>query len=113
MTDNAVEFGWFVPTYGDGAKLTDRTTMVPPSNELFVRVAQAAESAGFEYLLVPVAAPCWDAWISTAMLVLKVVVNRPTPMPACAMLPPPQPRTTTGLAKPCGLESPPFATALA
>ena len=69
MTDNAVEFGWFVPTYGDGATLTDQTTMVPPSNELFVKVAQAAEAAGFEYLLVPVAAPCWDAWISTAMLV--------------------------------------------
>jgi len=69
MTNNAVEFGWFVPTYGDGATLTDRETMVPPSNELFVNVARAAETAGFEYLLVPVAAPCWDAWISTAMLV--------------------------------------------
>jgi len=69
MTNSEIEFGWFVPTYGDGATLTDRTTMVPPSNELFVRVARAAESVGFEYLLVPVAAPCWDAWISTAMLV--------------------------------------------
>lgn len=64
-----IEFGWFVPTYGDGATLTDPSTMVPPSNELFVRVAAAAERAGFEYLLVPVAAACWEAWISTAMLV--------------------------------------------
>jgi len=69
MTPGDVEFGWFVPTYGDGATLTDRTSMVPPSNELFVKIARAAEDAGFEYLLVPVAAPCWDAWISTAMLV--------------------------------------------
>lgn len=64
-----VEFGWFVPTYGDGVTLTDQSTMVPPSNELFARVAQTAEDAGFEYLLVPVAAACWEAWISTAMLV--------------------------------------------
>lgn len=69
MTIGDVEFGWFVPTYGDGASLTDRSTMVPPSNELFVRVARAAELAGFEYLLVPVAFACWEAWISTAMLV--------------------------------------------
>ena len=64
-----VEFGWFIPTYGDGATLTDRDTMVPPSNELFVRVAAAAERAGFEYLLVPVAAACWEAWITTAMMI--------------------------------------------
>ncbi len=69
MATGDVEFGWFVPTYGDGASLTDRSTMVPPSNELFVRVARAAEDAGFEYLLVPVAFACWEAWISTAMLV--------------------------------------------
>ena len=49
--------------------LTDAASMVPPSNELFVKVARAAEDAGFEYLLVPVAAACWEAWISTAMLV--------------------------------------------
>lgn len=67
--NDRVEFGWFVPTYGDGATLTDRDTMVPPSNELFARVARAAEDAGFEYLLVPVATECWEAWISTAMLV--------------------------------------------
>lgn len=69
MAADHLEFGWFVPTYGDGLSLTDRSTMVPPSNELFVRVADAAERAGFEYLLVPVAAACWEAWISTAMLV--------------------------------------------
>ncbi|MGI9595020.1 MAG: LLM class flavin-dependent oxidoreductase [Acidimicrobiales bacterium] len=69
MSTDQVEFGWFVPTYGDGPTLTDRSAMVPPSNELFVRVARAAEDAGFEYLLVPVAVACWEAWISTAMLV--------------------------------------------
>ncbi len=69
VSSDPIEFGWFVPTYGDGVTLTDAASMVPPSNELFVTVAQAAEKAGFEYLLVPVAASCWEAWISTAMLV--------------------------------------------
>lgn len=69
MSGERIEFGWFVPTYGDGVTLTDQASMVPPSNELFARVAGAAESAGFEYLLVPVATQCWEAWISTAMLI--------------------------------------------
>lgn len=69
MAENEIEFGWFIPTYGDGPTLTDRASMVPPSNELFVRVSNAAEQAGFEYLLVPVAAACWEAWITTAMMI--------------------------------------------
>ncbi len=70
MTSRDVEFGWFIPTYGDGASVTGRIEeMVPPSNDLFVRVAAAAENAGFEYVLVPVATACWEAWISTAMII--------------------------------------------
>lgn len=69
MAAQKIEFGWFIPTYGDGPTLTDRESMVPPSNELFARVSNAAERAGFEYLLVPVAAPCWEAWITTAMMI--------------------------------------------
>jgi alkanesulfonate monooxygenase len=34
-------------------------------------VILAAEAAGFEYFLVPVAATCWEAWISSAMAVAK------------------------------------------
>lgn len=69
MAGEQVEFGWFIPTYGDGASLTDPSSMEPPSNELFVRVTRAAEDAGFVYVLVPVAFACWDAWITTAMMV--------------------------------------------
>ena len=69
VATNDIEFGWFIPTYGDGPTLTDRSSMVPPSNELFARVSNAAERAGFEYLLVPVAAACWEAWITTAMMI--------------------------------------------
>ncbi|MDG2111193.1 MAG: LLM class flavin-dependent oxidoreductase [Actinomycetota bacterium] len=69
MAGQQVEFGWFIPTYGDGPTLTDPSSMEPPSNDLFVRVARTAEDAGFEYLLVPVAFACWEAWITTAMMV--------------------------------------------
>lgn len=65
-----LEFGWFLPTTGD----TDdwgTPGKVPASPEMFERVATAAEDAGFEYLLVPVGHRCWDAWITSAMMVGK------------------------------------------
>jgi len=63
-----LEFGWFIPTYGDSTTVGDPSTLVPPSADLFVKVARAAEDAGFDYALVPVATECWDAWITTAVL---------------------------------------------
>jgi alkanesulfonate monooxygenase len=39
--------------------------------EMFERVARAAEAAGFEYLLVPVASTCWDAWIASAFVAAR------------------------------------------
>lgn len=63
-----VTFGWFLPTYGDSTNLGDPSTVTPPSAELFRRIAHAAEAAGFEYLLVPVATECWEAWVTTALL---------------------------------------------
>jgi alkanesulfonate monooxygenase len=66
-----IEFGWFIPTYGDSRKVGDPGAMIPPSAELFGRVAHAAESAGFDYALVPVATECWEAWITTAMLAAR------------------------------------------
>ena len=38
---------------------------------LFDRVVEAAEAAGFEYMLVPVQTACWEAWISSAMMVAR------------------------------------------
>jgi alkanesulfonate monooxygenase len=49
----------------------DRDAFIPPSADLFDRVILAAEAAGFEYFLVPVAATCWEAWISSAMAIAK------------------------------------------
>jgi alkanesulfonate monooxygenase len=64
----AVRFGWYIPTHGDGL---GPGSFVPPSMDLFLRVALAAERAGFEYALVPVATGCYEAWVSTAMISAK------------------------------------------
>ncbi len=66
-----LEFGWFLPTSGDTTRYGDRSKSIPPSADLFDRVVLAAEAAGFAYFLVPVAATCWEAWISSAMAVAK------------------------------------------
>ncbi len=63
-----LEFGWFLPTRGDTLDYAE-PQQVPPSPEMFRRVAQTAENNGFEYILLPVSALCWDAWITSAMLI--------------------------------------------
>ncbi|MDZ7729721.1 MAG: LLM class flavin-dependent oxidoreductase [Dehalococcoidia bacterium] len=68
MTDAPLRFGWFIPTYGDSPRIGDNTDYRPPSLDMFVRVARAAEDAGFDYALVPVADVCWEAWISCSMI---------------------------------------------
>lgn len=66
-----LRFGWFIPTYGDFDRFVNPTCTSPPGLELFERVALAAERAGFEYALVPVASACWEAWIACAMVSAK------------------------------------------
>jgi alkanesulfonate monooxygenase len=66
-----LEFGWFLPTSGDTTAYADRDASVPASMTMFDRVATAAEKAGFEYLLVPVATTCWDAYIASAMVLAR------------------------------------------
>lgn len=63
-----LEFGWFLPTRGD----TDdygTPLKVPAGMEMFSRVAEAAEAAGFEYMLIPVGHQCWDAWMTSALMI--------------------------------------------
>ena len=66
-----LEFGWFLPTAGDTTAYADRNAGVAPSLEMFDRVVAAAEGAGFEYLLVPVASSCWDAYVTSAMMLAR------------------------------------------
>ena len=49
-----LEFGWYLPTHGDTTAYGVMEAQVPGSPELCDRVVQAAEAAGFEYLLIPV-----------------------------------------------------------
>lgn len=62
-----LEFGWFLPTRGDTLDYAI-PQQVPPSLEMFERVVRVAEDNGFEYILLPVAAACWDAWLTSALL---------------------------------------------
>ena len=64
----SLEFGWFLPTSGDTTGYGDPGQLVAPSLDLFSRVMTAAEAAGFAYMLVPVATTCWDAYITSAMM---------------------------------------------
>ncbi|MBS7791760.1 LLM class flavin-dependent oxidoreductase [Roseococcus sp. SDR] len=63
-----LEFGWYLPSSGDTTSYAAGPHVVPAGTEMFDRVVQAAEAAGFEYLLVPVAIPCWEAWVTTAFM---------------------------------------------
>src|SRR3954463_8060094 len=66
-----LEFGWFLPAAGDTTAYGLARAQGAPALDLFDNVAAAAEAAGFEYMLVPVQTACWEAWISSAMMVAR------------------------------------------
>jgi alkanesulfonate monooxygenase len=53
MPARPLEFGWYLPTRGDTTAYGVPEAQVPGSPELCDRVVRAAETAGFEYLLIP------------------------------------------------------------
>ncbi len=57
---------WFLPSFGDESRLGDASTAVEPTLEHLTAVARAAESSGFEGVLVPTGAGCHDAWMVAA-----------------------------------------------
>src|SRR5262245_15092849 len=64
-----LEFGWCLPTAGDTTAYGLASAQVAQSLPLFDRIVAAAETAGFEYMLVPVQTACWEAWITSALMV--------------------------------------------
>ena len=66
-----LEFGWYLPTHGDTTAYGLAEAQIAGSQELCERVVAAAEKAGFEYLLIPVGATCWEAWISGAFMAAR------------------------------------------
>ena len=57
------EFSWFLPTAGDLESFGRPETQRPATMEYLVRVARAAEDAGFVAALIPVGDGCEDAWV--------------------------------------------------
>ena len=66
-----LEFGWYLPTHGDTTAYGLAEAQIAGSPELCERVVDAAEEAGFEYLLIPVGSTCWEAWISGAFMAAR------------------------------------------
>ncbi|MCA8929652.1 MAG: LLM class flavin-dependent oxidoreductase [Alphaproteobacteria bacterium] len=61
-----LEFGWFLPTSGDTQAYGVEEETVPTSPEHLLKVVAAVEAARFDYMLIPVARYCWEAYISGA-----------------------------------------------
>ncbi|ANF96906.1 LLM class flavin-dependent oxidoreductase [Paenibacillus bovis] len=57
-----VEFGWFMPTMGDGTSL-GRESERKPTLDYLTKVAQTAEQSGFEFVLIPTGGACIDSWV--------------------------------------------------
>ncbi|WP_312115641.1 LLM class flavin-dependent oxidoreductase [Brevibacillus reuszeri] len=75
-SDQAVEFGWFIPTTGDGKHIG-----VEPEREstaaYMIEVAQAAEDAGFTFALIPTGGSCIDSWIVGSTIAAQTSVLKP------------------------------------
>lgn len=72
-----IEYGWYLPTHGDATRLNDPAAAIPPTPELMHRVVRAAEDAGFSYLLIPVGATCWEAYMAGAFVTERSSNIRP------------------------------------
>jgi len=68
MERRPLEFGWFLPTAGDTTAYGVPEANVDVTPEYLQRVAQAAQDAGFRYMLIPVDRHCWEAYITGAFI---------------------------------------------
>jgi alkanesulfonate monooxygenase len=60
---------WFVPTHGDSRYLGTRKGARAASFDYFRQVAIAADSLGYEGVLLPTGRSCEDSWIVAASLI--------------------------------------------
>ncbi|WP_338044699.1 hypothetical protein [Paenibacillus periandrae] len=61
LSSDDIEFGWYIPSTGDGSYLGVKPEREPTIDYL-IKVAQTAEQAGFTFALVPTGGNCIDAW---------------------------------------------------
>jgi alkanesulfonate monooxygenase len=57
-----VEFGWFIPTTGDGKYIGVKPERESTA-EYMIQVAKTAEEAGFTFALIPTGGSCIDSWV--------------------------------------------------
>lgn len=70
-------FYWFAPTSGDGEFLGTETPQIEANLENITQVAQAAEDAGFEGILIPTGVPYLDSWMVGSAIVHTTKKIRP------------------------------------
>ncbi|KQN97114.1 LLM class flavin-dependent oxidoreductase [Paenibacillus sp. Leaf72] len=71
-----IEFGWFLPTAGDGSYVGVASER-EPTLEYLIDVAKAAEKAGLGFVLIPTGGPCLDAWVVGSAIMSHTTTLRP------------------------------------
>ncbi|TDG00831.1 LLM class flavin-dependent oxidoreductase [Paenibacillus piri] len=75
-SDAVPEFGWYMPTRGDGPFIGVKPERVVDTPYM-IKVAQAVEEAGYTFALIPTGGACTDAWIMGATLAAHTKVFKP------------------------------------
>lgn len=71
-----VEFGWFMPTMGDGTSL-GRESERKPTLDYLTSVARTAEQSGFEFVLIPTGGACIDSWVVGSAIIGATTTLKP------------------------------------
>jgi alkanesulfonate monooxygenase len=75
-TREDIQFGWFLPTAGDG-KYVGVAPEREPTLDYLIQVAQTAEHSGFEFVLIPTGGACLDAWVVGSAVMSHTRTLRP------------------------------------
>lgn len=65
----SLDIFWFLPTSGDTRYLGRSDSGRPATNKYMQQIAVAAESLGYDGVLIPTGSSCLDPWITAASLV--------------------------------------------
>jgi alkanesulfonate monooxygenase len=64
----ALSVFWFIPTHGDGRFLATNAGGRPATFDYYSQVARAADSLGYEGVLLPTGRGCEDSWVTASGL---------------------------------------------
>lgn len=71
-----VEFGWFIPTTGDGKYIGVKPER-ESTGEYMIEVGKVAEQAGFTFALIPTGGSCIDSWIVGSQIAAHTKILKP------------------------------------